>query len=80
MCTRGDHSSPTIIVKDVTSYDIWICHVYFGFVGSNNDINVLKNFPLFDDIVEGWTPSSNYTINSKNYNIGYYLTYDIYLE
>jgi hypothetical protein len=36
---RGKH--PTMILKAVASYDLWIWHAYFGMPDSYNDINVL---------------------------------------
>jgi hypothetical protein len=44
---RGDHEHPTIILEVVASNDLWFWHAYFGVAGSNNDINVLKQSPLF---------------------------------
>nr|XP_043625535.1 uncharacterized protein LOC122596961 [Erigeron canadensis] len=45
--TCGDHGHPTIMLEAVASYDLWIWHAYFVIAGSNNDINVLNNLPLF---------------------------------
>nr|GEX49187.1 hypothetical protein [Tanacetum cinerariifolium] len=39
---RRDHgSNPFTLLEVVASQDLWICHAFFGVVGSNNDINVL---------------------------------------
>jgi len=45
--TRGDYGVPTIMLEAVASLDLWIWHVFFGAAGSNNDINVLDQSPLF---------------------------------
>ena len=37
-----------------------------------------QSVPLFDDVLEGRDPLIKYTINGRNYNIGYYLTDGIY--
>ncbi|XP_023750622.1 uncharacterized protein LOC111898969 [Lactuca sativa] len=48
--TRGDIGEPTIILEAVASQDLWIWHAFFGVAGSNNDLNVLGQSPLFNDI------------------------------
>lgn len=53
---------------------------FFRVDGSNTDINVLDRSPIFDDVLEGRALELNYTMNGNNYNIGYYLTDEIYPE
>jgi len=48
--------------------------------GSLNDINVLDRSPIFAVLAEGRTAPVNYTINGHEYTMGYYLTYEIYLN
>ena len=76
----GRHGGPTIILEAVASYDLWIWHAYFGLPGSNNDINVLQSSNLFDNLTLGIAPPAHYTIQGKNYDVGYYLADDIYLK
>jgi hypothetical protein len=45
---------------------------------SCNDINVLHHSSLFDNLAPGIGPKVNYTVNSREYNMGYYLVHDIY--
>lgn len=40
---------PTIMLEAVASQDLWIWHAFFGVAGSNNDINVLNQSPLFNN-------------------------------
>ncbi|GKC69450.1 putative nuclease HARBI1 [Tanacetum coccineum] len=40
----------------VASQDLWIWHAFFGVTGSNNDINVLYQSPIFNDLVDGIYP------------------------
>jgi hypothetical protein len=40
--------------------------------------NVLHRSPLFDNIAQGMAPQVSYTINGREYNMGYYLTDGIY--
>nr|GEV55550.1 hypothetical protein [Tanacetum cinerariifolium] len=49
---RGDKKYPTIMLKAVASYDLWIWHAFFGVAGANNDLTVLNNSPLFDDLLD----------------------------
>ncbi|CAN6712396.1 unnamed protein product [Malus baccata var. baccata] len=74
---QSRHNKPTIVLEDVASYDIWIWHAFFSVPGSNNDIN---SSPLFDDVVNGWAPEFQYKINGNRYELGYYITYDKYIE
>ncbi|XP_028126817.1 uncharacterized protein LOC114323416 [Camellia sinensis] len=69
---------PTIILEAVASYDLWIWHAFFGLPGSHNDINVLDRSPIFAELAEGYGPPVNYSINSNDYTIGYYLADEIY--
>ena len=76
--TRGDIKHPTIILEAVASYDRWIWHAFFGVAGSNNDINVLNQSPLFTDAIRGQEPTVRFTVNNHEYNMGYYLADGIY--
>ncbi|KAL6883427.1 hypothetical protein ACP4OV_010841 [Aristida adscensionis] len=53
---RGDHGVPTIILEAVASQDLHIWHAFFGMAGSNNDINVLNQSPLFIEAIKGEAP------------------------
>jgi hypothetical protein len=53
---------------------------FFGAAGSNNDINVLDQSPLFTEVLQGRAPSVQFHINGTKYNMGYYLADGIYLE
>jgi hypothetical protein len=53
---------------------------FFGAAGSNNDINVLDQSPLFIEVLQGRAPSVQFHINRTKYNMGYYLADGIYLE
>ncbi|XP_065082628.1 uncharacterized protein LOC135705006 [Ochlerotatus camptorhynchus] len=46
--------------------------------GSNNDINVLDRSPLFSEIYNGRAPLAKYTVNGRQYSVGYYLADGIY--
>jgi hypothetical protein len=54
--TRVDYRVPTIILEAVASQDLRIWHAFFGVPGSNNDINVLNQSPLFIEALEGQAP------------------------
>ncbi|XP_071727052.1 uncharacterized protein [Rutidosis leptorrhynchoides] len=76
--TSGHHKKSTLILEVVASYDMWIWHAYFGVAGSNNDINVLNQSPLFDSIKNGTAPPTPFTVNGHEYTHGYYLAAGIY--
>jgi hypothetical protein len=76
--TRGDHRVPTIMIEAVASQDLWIWHSFFGPPGSNNDINVLNQSPLYLSERNGTAPDSSFSVNGRNYKRGYYLTDGIY--
>nr|AAX92907.1 transposon protein, putative, ping/pong/SNOOPY sub-class [Oryza sativa Japonica Group] len=78
--TRGDYGVPTIILEAVASYDLRIWHAFFGVAGSNNDINVLNQSPLFLDVLKGDAPQVKFSVNGNEYSTGYYLANGIYPE
>ena len=55
--TRDDQGVSTIMLEAVASHDLWIWHAFFGVPGSNNDINVLNQSPLFTNILQGRAPT-----------------------
>nr|XP_043633271.1 protein ALP1-like [Erigeron canadensis] len=76
--TRGDHKVPTIMIEVVASQDLWIWHSFFGPPGSNNDINVLNQSPLYDTVRNGTAPNSSFIVRGRYYKRGYLLTDGIY--
>jgi hypothetical protein len=74
----GDIKHPTIIFEAVASHDRWIWHAFFWVAGSNNDINVLNQSPLFVDVIRGRNPEVSFTVNDREHHMGYYLIDGIY--
>ncbi|XP_071676483.1 uncharacterized protein [Lolium perenne] len=77
---RGDYGVPTVILEAVASHDLRIWHAFFGVPGSNNDINVLNQSPLFTEVLQGNAPQVEYYVNGQQYKKGYYLADGIYPE
>ncbi|XP_003581437.1 uncharacterized protein LOC100824964 [Brachypodium distachyon] len=78
--TRGDHGVSTVMLEAVASQDTSIWHSFFGVAGSNNDINVLNQSPLFTTVLQGRAPPVEFTVNGRQYDMGYYLVDGIYPE
>ena len=78
MYTGGHHGVPSLVLEAVASADLWIWHAYFGVAGSNNDINVLDQSPIFEDMLRGKAPEAPFHVNGHQYQYGYYLTDGIY--
>ncbi|KAI4992431.1 hypothetical protein ZWY2020_051848 [Hordeum vulgare] len=76
--TRGDYGVPTMILA--ASQDIHIWHAFFGIAGSNNDLNMLNQSPLFFDALKGKAPQVQFSVNENEYSTGYYLADGIYPE
>jgi len=75
---RGKH--PSMILEAVASHDLWIWHAFFGMPGSNNDINVLQKSPVFSSYLNSQSTPVEFEVNSRTYNMGYYLADGIYPE
>ncbi|GKD64258.1 ALP1-like protein, partial [Tanacetum coccineum] len=76
------HGFPGMLgsLDSVASQDLWIWHVFFGVVGSNNDVNVLYQHHLFNDLKTGQAPEIPFVTNSVTYRYGNYLVDEIYPE
>ncbi|XP_037450977.1 putrescine hydroxycinnamoyltransferase 1-like [Triticum dicoccoides] len=75
---QGHTREATIILKVAASQDLWIWHAFFEMPGSHIDINVLQRSPVFRRLCNGESTSCNYTVNGRDYNMGYYLANGIY--
>ncbi|CAL2272170.1 unnamed protein product [Prunus armeniaca] len=62
----------------VAGFDTWVWHAFFGVAGSQNDLNVLGQSPIFNDVLRGEGPNITYQINNTVFQTGYYLADDIY--
>ncbi|GJU39872.1 ALP1-like protein [Tanacetum coccineum] len=75
----GDHGpDPFILLKAIASNDLWIWHAFFDVSGMNNDVNVLRQSPIFNDLKSGRAPDVPFMANNVPYKRGYYLTDGIY--
>ncbi|KAI5355450.1 hypothetical protein L3X38_008345 [Prunus dulcis] len=68
----------SIILEAVASFDTWVWHAFFGVAGSQNDLNVLGQSPVFDEVLQGHSPQVTYQINNTVYSGAYYLADGIY--
>ncbi|KAI5342250.1 hypothetical protein L3X38_010125 [Prunus dulcis] len=79
---QGDYGNrkgqKSIILEAVAGFDTWVWHAFFGVAGSQNDLNVLGQSPVFNDVLRGEAPNITYEINNTIYQTGYYLADGIY--
>nr|GEZ31111.1 hypothetical protein [Tanacetum cinerariifolium] len=62
---RGDHRlDPFILLEMVASNDLWIWHAFVGVSGMNNDVNVLRQSPFFNDLKSGKAPDVPFVANN----------------
>ncbi|XP_057779478.1 uncharacterized protein LOC130998059 [Salvia miltiorrhiza] len=78
--TCGDQEEPTLILEAVASHNLWILHAFFGVAGSNNDINILNQSPLFSDVLDGTATPVLFEANQRYCQMSYYLCDGIYPE
>lgn len=72
---QGYKKKRTIVMETVCDEDLYIWHFFFGTPGSNNDLNVLRQSPLYHDVTSGaWPPRTfNFTVNGRSRSLLYYL-------
>ncbi|KAI5348714.1 hypothetical protein L3X38_001601 [Prunus dulcis] len=79
---QGDYGNrkgqKSIILEAVASFDTWVWYAFFGVAGSQNDLNVLGQSPVFDEVLRGHSPQVTYQINNTVYSGAYYLADGIY--
>ncbi|XP_008237612.1 PREDICTED: uncharacterized protein LOC103336347 [Prunus mume] len=68
----------SIILEAVASFDCWVWHAFIGVAGSQNNLNVLGQSPVFDEVLRGHSPQVTYQINNTVYSGAYYLADKIY--
>ncbi|CAL2247333.1 unnamed protein product [Prunus armeniaca] len=79
---QGDYGNrkgqKSIILEAVAGFDTWVWHAFFEVAGSQNDLNVLGQSPVFNDVLRGETSKITYKVNNTVYQTGYYLADGIY--
>ncbi|GJV70442.1 retrotransposon protein, putative, ty1-copia subclass [Tanacetum coccineum] len=71
---HGDHGSdPFILSEAIASQDLWMWHAFFGIAGLNNDVNVIRQSPYFNDLKSEKAPDVLFVANDMTYKRGYYL-------
>lgn len=70
----------SVTMEVVCDEDLYIWHFFIGCAGSNNDLNVLRQSPLFHEITTGaWPPDRfEYVLNGCRSRLLYYLADGIY--
>nr|GEW90399.1 hypothetical protein [Tanacetum cinerariifolium] len=77
---RRDHGPNPFILLEAVASHLWIWHDFFGVAGSNNDMNVLYQSPLFNDLKTERASKILFVAYGVTYRSGYYLVDEIYPE
>jgi hypothetical protein len=75
---KGHKKDATIILESIADHETWIWHVFFGMLGSCNDINVLERSPLMTRLALRECLLVESEANGHKYNYGYFLADSIY--
>ncbi|CAL2252951.1 unnamed protein product [Prunus armeniaca] len=75
---RNRKCQKSIIFEAVAGFDTWVWHAFFRVAGSQNNLNVLGQSPVFNDVLKVEAPNITYQINNTIYQTGYYLADGIY--
>jgi len=75
---RNKDGKRSIIFEAIADKGLHIWHVFFGFLGPNNDINVLDQSPLVHNMLTGAAHDMEFIVNGVKYNRYYLLANDIY--
>nr|GEV71083.1 protein ALP1-like [Tanacetum cinerariifolium] len=75
---HGFPEMPFVLLEAIASNDLWIWHAFFGVSGMNNDVNFLRQSPIFNDLKSGRAPDVPFVANNVLCKRGYYLTDGIY--
>ncbi|GKD24037.1 ALP1-like protein [Tanacetum coccineum] len=68
--SKGDHEpDPFILLEVIASNDLWIWHAIFGVSGMNNDVNVLRQSPNFNDLKSGKAPDVPFMATNVPYKM-----------
>ena len=70
----------SIILEAIADRDLHIWHIFFGLLGSNNDLNVLDRFSLIHNMLTSEAHDMSFQVNGSNYDHYYLLTDGIYPE
>lgn len=81
---QGDYGNKdekrSIILEAVADQGLHVWHVFFGFPGANNDLNVLDRSPLVHNMLMGESRDMEFVVNGVAYNQYYLLANGIYLQ
>jgi Plant transposon protein len=76
---KGRKGKPTSTLEAVIDANLWFWHIYFGFPGSANDINVMQSSPLLSNILrDTFPPPVEYSIGDTRVRRPYFFADGIY--
>ncbi|GKA63747.1 ALP1-like protein [Tanacetum coccineum] len=66
--SSGDHGpDPFILLEAIASQYLWNWHAFFAVSGMNNDVNVLRQSPLFNDLKSGRALDVPFVVNNEQH-------------
>jgi hypothetical protein len=58
----------SIILKAIANQNLYIWHILFGLLGSNNEVNVLDRSSLVHNMLTGVANNVSFEVNDKEYS------------
>ena len=75
---QNKEEKTSIMLEAVAYQSLWIWHVVFGFLGGNNDINVLDRSPLMANFLKDDGQDMTFEVSGHRYPQNYMLKDGIY--
>ncbi|GKE63054.1 reverse transcriptase domain-containing protein [Tanacetum coccineum] len=70
---RPDHGLyPFILLEAIAFQDLWIWHSFFGVSEINNEMNILRQSPIFNELKSRKAVDVPFMVNDETYKRGYF--------
>ncbi len=75
---QGKSGIPTVVLAVIANNRFRFWHFNFGSAGALNDLKIKDHSPMFDNAVQGESPSDNFVVNGNAYQYAYWLGDELY--